>query len=300
MRWTIRQAIIPGAAMLLAGCGMVDGRGDNRLPGPPRRDASRPVVDYPVKIGRPYQIGGITYTPADTPNHDELGYASWYGGNHEGKPTANGESFRTRGISAAHKTLPLPSYVEVTSLDTGRTILVRVNDRGPFVSGRVIDLSGGAADQLGMRRNGIAPVRVRRVDPPEHERAVLRSGGKVAERRASPEGLLVELRQRLAGSRRPVAPVQQAILTPETGVTYAASNMLAQASGGYVVQVGAFSDKTLADGLANQIGAWVAQSNGLWRVRYGPYTSQTAAQQGVEKASAKGYSNARIMTNDPS
>lgn len=279
---------------------MVDGRGDNRLPGPPRRDASRPVIDYPVKIGRPYQIGGITYTPADTPNHDELGYASWYGGNHQGKPTANGESFRAAGISAAHKTLPLPSYVEVTSLDTGRTILVRVNDRGPFVSGRVIDLSSGAADQLGMRRNGIAPVRVRRVDPPEHERAILRSGRKAVERRAAPETLLVELRQRLAGSFRPIAPVQQAMLTPETGVTYAASNMLAQASGGFIVQVGAFSDRARADGLANQIGAWVAQSNGLWGVRYGPYASQAAAQQGVEKALAKGYSNALIMTNDPS
>lgn len=286
---------------------MVDGRGDNRLPGPPRRDASRPVVDYPVKIGRPYQIGGITYTPADAPDHDEVGYASWYGGDHEGKPTANGESFRQLGISAAHKTLPLPSYVEVTSLDTGRTILVRVNDRGPFVNGRVIDLSSGAAEQLGMRHNGLAPVRVRRVTPPEQERAALRAGRKAAERMQAPEPLLLALRQRLTGSVRPTAPVKQAAIIPETGVTYATNSLvgpvrspLVQGSGGYVVQVGAFADKARADGLAGQIGAWVAQSNGLWRVRYGPFSSQAAAQQGVEKASAKGYSNARIMANDPS
>src|SRR3546814_5701897 len=91
----------------------------------------------------------------------------WYGGAHKGKPTANREHFRPEGISAAHKTLPLPSYVEVTSLETGRTILVRINDRGPFVSGRVIDLSSAAAEQLGMKRKGVAAVRVRRVNPPE-------------------------------------------------------------------------------------------------------------------------------------
>src|SRR3546814_4847727 len=85
--------------MLLAGCGMVDGRGDGRLPAP------MAVRDYPVKIGRPYQIGGVTYTPADAPDYDEVGYASWYGGAHKGKPTANGEHFRPEGISAAHKTL---------------------------------------------------------------------------------------------------------------------------------------------------------------------------------------------------
>ena len=300
MRWTIRQALIPGAAMLLAGCGMVDGRGDNRLPGPPRRNAARPVADYPVKIGQPYQVNGITYTPADVPGHDEVGYASWYGGDHEGKPTANGENFRSEGISAAHKTLPLPSYVEVTSLETGRTILVRVNDRGPFVNGRVIDLSSGAARQLGMRRNGIAPVRVRRVNPHEQERAALRAGRQAAERLAAPEPLLAALRQRLGGPQRPAAPVQLASAAPDAGVTYAVplSSEPSAARGAYVVQVGAFASRERADGLAAQIGGWVAHSNGLWRVRYGPYSSEAAARQGVEKAAAKGYSNARIMTND--
>src|SRR3546814_14826735 len=86
------------------------------------------LQDYPVKIWRPYHIGGVTYTPVDAPDYDEVGYASWYGGAHKGKPTANGERFRPEGISAAHKTLPLPSYVEVTSLETGRTILVRINE----------------------------------------------------------------------------------------------------------------------------------------------------------------------------
>src|SRR3546814_2738282 len=91
----IKTAGAAAAIMLLAGCGMVDGRGDGRLPAP------MAVRDYPVKIGRAYQIGGVTYTPADAPEYDEVGYASWFGGAHKGKPTANEEHFRPEGISAA-------------------------------------------------------------------------------------------------------------------------------------------------------------------------------------------------------
>lgn len=298
MRLTIRGAIIPGAALLLAGCAA----GSQRPSGPPEASVSKPVSDYPMKIGAPYQVGGVTYVPVDTTNHDEVGFASWYGENHEGKPTANGERFRLGAISAAHKTLPLPSYVEVTSLDTGRTILVRVNDRGPFVRDRVIDLSSAAAQQLGVRRNGVAPVRVRRVNPPETERAVLRAGGQAAERLGTPEPLLVALRKRLPGQSRPDVPVQQAsaalLSKPATLVSPKVMPQPAAMRGGYVVQVGAFASKTRADGLAAQIGGWVTQGGGLWRVRFGPYPSEAAARQGVEKAAAKGYSDARIMSND--
>ncbi|MBK5265649.1 MAG: septal ring lytic transglycosylase RlpA family protein [Alphaproteobacteria bacterium] len=303
MRLTIKALATPCAALLLAGCGMVDGRGDNRLPGPPTRNGGRAVADYPVKIGAPYTVAGETYTPADTPNYEEVGYASWYGAAHEGKPTANGEAFRMEAISAAHKTLPLPSYVEVTSLDTGRTILVRVNDRGPFVRDRIIDLSSAAAQQLGLRRSGVAAVRVRRVNPPDQERAALRAGGQTAERLATPEPLLVVLRKRLGGQARPVLPVQQASISASAPERQTAPVKLvlpapATGSGGYVVQVAAFSSKDRANALAVQIGAWTVEGNGLWRVRFGPYSSEAAAQQGVEKATAKGYANARIMAND--
>ncbi|WCM27481.1 septal ring lytic transglycosylase RlpA family protein [Sphingomonas sp. QA11] len=136
----------------------------------------RPVADLPVKIGQPYQVRGTTYVPAVDPFYDMLGYASWYG--HEsGDRTANGERFRPDWVTAAHTTLPLPTYVEVTSLDTGRRIVVRVNDRGPFVPGpRIIDLSRGAAELLGMKVQGRAPVRVRRVEPVEKDRERLRHG----------------------------------------------------------------------------------------------------------------------------
>ena len=138
------------------------------------RAPARAVSDTPVKIGPPYRVAGRTYYPRDERRYDEVGLASWYG-LESGRRTANGEAFRPSGISAAHRTLPLPCYVEVTALDTGRTILVRVNDRGPFRAGYVIDLSKGAAAALGVLRGGVR-VRVRRVEPSEADRAALRSG----------------------------------------------------------------------------------------------------------------------------
>lgn len=136
----------------------------------------RPVSDTPVRVGPPYKVRGSTYTPAAEPGYDMLGYATWYG-SESGNQVANGERFRPQWITGAHKTLPLPSYVEVTALDTGRRILVRVNDRGPFgESARIIDLSRGAAEALGIRGKGKAAVRVRVVDPAEKDRAALRKG----------------------------------------------------------------------------------------------------------------------------
>lgn len=137
------------------------------------------MSDTPVRIGPSYSIRGTTYVPAAAPAYDRMGYASWYG-NESGNRTANGEKFRPDWISAAHTTLPLPTYVEVTALDTGRRIVVRVNDRGPFAQGRIIDLSRGAAEELGIKAQGHAPVRVRRVEPSEKDRKRLREGKSAA------------------------------------------------------------------------------------------------------------------------
>lgn len=164
----------------------------------------RPVSDAPVRIGPPYTIRGTTYVPAVSPSYDVLGYASWYG-NESGNRTANGERFRPGWFTAAHTTLPLPTYVEVTALDTGRRIIVRVNDRGPFAGGsRIVDLSRGAAEQLGMRAQGHAPVRVRRVEPSEKDRERLREGKSAQALPPVPERALQTLRAQLAaeGSRR--------------------------------------------------------------------------------------------------
>ena len=114
---------------------------------------------------KPYVIKGIWYYPKADRDYDVKGLGSWYGEQFHNRRTANGEIFDMDMPSAAHKTLPLPSIVEVTNLDNGRKIKVRVNDRGPFVGDRIIDLSKAAAEQLGYGRAGIANVRVRYIGP---------------------------------------------------------------------------------------------------------------------------------------
>lgn len=162
----------------------------------------RPVSDTPVRIGPAYVVRGRTYVPAADPDYDFLGYATWYGAE-SGNRTANGEKFRPGWVTAAHTTLPLPTYVEVTSLDTGRTILVRVNDRGPFAGkARILDLSRGAAEQLGVRAKGLAAVRVRAVTPPEKDRDALRHGRPARERPRVDEGVLRQLRAQLPPAGR--------------------------------------------------------------------------------------------------
>ncbi|NML11248.1 septal ring lytic transglycosylase RlpA family lipoprotein [Sphingobium sp. AR-3-1] len=279
------------------------------------------VGDTPVPLGPPYSVGGVTYTPADPISYDEVGYAGAIEDGSQGGVTETGESFIPTAITAAHKTLPLPSYVEVTALDSGRTILVRVNDRGPMRSDQLIALSPGAAAQLGVA--GMAPVRVRRVNPPEQERAVLRGHGQAAERLETPAALLKVLRGKLgpmkptaatrtvAAKPRPVAIKPASAGRPGADFDTPASKPVAQPAkpapkpiaasprtGGYVVQVGAFSSQARADALARSLGARVDAGGGIWRVRLGPYATQLAAQAGVRQAAAKGFENSRIMAND--
>lgn len=281
------------------------------------------VSDIPVKIGDPFTVGNTTYTPVDVANYDEVGYASYYGAEFAGRPTANGETFTPSRITAAHKTLALPSYVEVTALDTGRTILVRVNDRGPFANDRLIDLSEGAARQLGISTQGVAGVRVRKVNPPEQERAVLREGMRAAERIDTPDSLLKVLRDRLAKQPPPPARVintPPVVQQPDRSVTTAglaseerfireggsepqraasappSKPPVVTSGSGYVVQVAAFSSRSRADTLARKLGAKVTASTDgrLFRVRYGPYASEAEAQSGLATAKARGYPQARL------
>jgi rare lipoprotein A len=112
------------------------------------------------KVGSPYTVGSRRYYPAVDYNYDKTGIASWYGPNFHGKSTANGEIYDQNELTAAHKTLPLPSIVRVTNLGNGRSLVVRVNDRGPYAHGRIIDLSKRSAELLGFRSAGLAKVRV--------------------------------------------------------------------------------------------------------------------------------------------
>ena len=132
----------------------------------------RPLRDEPEDrsdAGRLYEVFGVEYRVLDTPvGYEAEGLASWYGEQFNGRPTASGEIFDMNGYSAAHRTLPLHTWVEVENLDNGRRVVVKVNDRGPFVDtdDRLIDLSMGAARRLEMIGPGIARVRIRAVEPP--------------------------------------------------------------------------------------------------------------------------------------
>jgi rare lipoprotein A len=222
MKFAIRFLAVTASAAVLTACGGGRMASDN-APVIAQVPAGTGVSDFPVKVGSPYQIGEVSYTPEDVAAYDDVGYASYYGEELAGNRTANGETFLPGGISAAHKTLPLPSYVEVTALETGRTILVRINDRGPFANDRLIDLSAGAAQQLGITNQGVAGVRVRKVNPPEQEKAALRNGRPVSERIATPESLLRVLNMKLTKQPKPsgarVAEVPRQVVASQAPVT---------------------------------------------------------------------------------
>jgi peptidoglycan lytic transglycosylase len=117
------------------------------------------------RVGSPYVVAGRVYVPEANAHYRADGIASWYGADFHGRSTANGEVFNTDGITAAHPTLPLPSYVRVTNLSNGRSLIVRVNDRGPYAHNRIIDVSKKAAYLLGFTMSGTAWVRVEYVGP---------------------------------------------------------------------------------------------------------------------------------------
>jgi len=166
------------AAIVLAACETDKPTADTATisPGsPPPPPPAKPYDPGNYKVGSPYQIAGKWYYPKVDLAYNERGVASWYGPNFHGKKTANGEIFDMTKIGAAHKTLPLPSVVRVTNLENGRSLVVRINDRGPFVRGRIIDLSRRAAQLLGFTRKGTAMVHVRLL-PDESRRAATEAG----------------------------------------------------------------------------------------------------------------------------
>jgi rare lipoprotein A len=171
-------------------------------------DYIKPTPDVNVKIGKPYRIGGDWYTPKYDRYYDEVGVASWYGPGFHGNQTANGERFDQHDMTAAHRTLPMPSFVRVDNLENGRSAILRVNDRGPFAKNRIIDLSKAAADKLGVIGAGTARVRVRYLSE-ETERYIASRGREVPDPDAVEVAAMDTLPVRPVQEFKPV-PMQQA------------------------------------------------------------------------------------------
>jgi rare lipoprotein A len=251
------------------------------------------------KVGDPYEIGGVWYWPKEDFAYDETGIASWYGKDFHGKYTANGEIFDLNALSAAHRTLPMPSVVEVTNLENGRSAVLRVNDRGPYARGRIIDVSRRGAQLLGFEGQGTAKVRVKILKAESIQAANLagRNGG----------GLL-------AAAEMPVEP-----LAPASGMRLAAAppfgtGFVPSALPGQVklvpvratqiyIQVGAFSHadnalraKSRVDHLGSALISQV-NGNGLYRVRLGPIGSVKEADRLLDRVVGTGLTEARIIVD---
>jgi rare lipoprotein A len=274
------------------------------------------------KTGEPYQVGGIWYVPHEQPNYDETGIASWYGEAFQLKATADGEIFDMNQFSAAHTTLPLPSMVEVTNLDNGRKLTVRVNDRGPFVGGRIIDLSQAAARELGYDRQGLARVRVRyvgpaplappdagvryaRATPPAAAPAFRPAVTQVSTRRPADEDIFAEAPARglqvvVKPLVPPPEPVSVATLAP---LPPAAQSPAAAREPAFRIQAGAFSDEANARRAADQLSAeGVAtvepfQKDGmtLYRVLLPGPSDEAEAYALRDKVAQIGFTDARVV-----
>lgn len=315
MRLPVRFALPLAALSILAAAGTSTFA---RTP-PPPPPVNGPAADYPVVIGEPFTVEGKTYTPVDRLNSDEVGYAV---AGEAGGP----------GVSVAHKTLPLPSYVEVTALGSGRTILARVERRGPMRNDSLVELSPGAAEQLGLTGTEKSPVRVRRVNPPEQERAQLRAGNRAPERMETPKGLLAVLMRKLEASEAPSKPPSPAPVvatqkpaaavkpvakplpkpaakpapaariaadeSPATSAQPPVATAPKPAAGNLVVQVGAFSTAERARSVAGKLDGKVSKPGKYWLTRLGPFSGRAEAEAALAKAKAAGYSDARIQRAD--
>ncbi len=284
--------------------------------------------DAAYKVGKPYEISGVWYYPAVDYDYSETGIASWYGSDFHGRPTANGEIYDMNRVTAAHRTLPMPSVVQVTNLENGRSISIRVNDRGPFKRGRIIDLSRRGAQLLGFERNGTTKVRVEILATESRRMAAEMTAGngtKVAEKNGvkaasrakiasqplpPPPGLTASAKPapvtgnganfaaRPAPARRPIATRNGTLAARDAKVTIVPVKPTR-----IYVQAGAFSQyhnanrlkAILAEFGPTRVTAVAVGEYYLFRVRLGPMSSLPEADRMLAKIIGAGYPEARLI-----
>ncbi len=273
------------------------------------------------KLGQPYQINGRWYYPEYDSHYDRVGTASWYGEQFHGRATANGERFDRKSVSAAHPTLPLPSLVRVVNLANHRELVVRVNDRGPFVGDRLIDLSQEAARQLGFERQGLAPVRVQFVSLADADGKPPQATARVAPaplpaRPAEPAPQLVAAaaaprfvahapapKAALAvSSPRYVAPAPAPMLAAATPTFLVGATPPARCAGQFI-QVGAYAEAVRARRVMAELHGLQAMpvslagpaGDHLARVRLGPIADPLAVDATLDRIKRFGFSEAFIV-----
>lgn len=261
------------------------------------------------KVGSPYEIDGQLYYPKEDPKYSEVGVASWYGSDFHGKSTANGELFDKNKLTAAHRTLPMPSIVKVTNLENGKTLRVRVNDRGPFSDNRIIDLSEGAAKKLGVWGPGTAKVKVE--FDPEASRELLMAEGHNTDAIRRIELAMAtnpSLRNNVVSDvNAPVAKAAERIPTGGNNNKLASKvantkNKTAQ-NHGYYIQLGAYNSYSQASRVRDRVShvapVRVKMANGdtpassVHKVQLGPFIE--VSQVDIERLHSLGFKDAVII-----
>jgi|RhiMethySRZTD1v2_1073278.scaffolds.fasta_scaffold266974_2 rare lipoprotein A len=328
--WTTKRHILP---ILLASAALLAGCTETKLV----VDQAKVISNLgqgkpaPYKIGKPYQVNGVWYYPKADYKYSETGIASWYGPGFHGKRTANGEVYDENGLTAAHKTLPMPAMVRVTNLENGRSIQVRINDRGPFEAGRVIDMTRRGAQLLGFIQQGTARVRVDIMPEESQQLAALssRSGGDEVPPppKAAPVGEVTggglaplsgskvnpgqppagqpQAGQPQPGAKPPaaqatvdVAPV--ALPQPDGKVTQVAVKPTS-----IYIQAGAFLRQSNANQLGGQLRKYgpvrvtpiKVERQNYYRVRIGPIASVVEADKTLKRMIADGHPESRIVVD---
>ena len=250
--------------------------------------------DGPIyKVGNPYKINGKWYYPAVDYQYDEVGIASWYGPGFHGKSTANGEVFDQNKISAAHRTLPMPSVVKVTNLENGLVLeKVRINDRGPFARNRIIDLSKKAAEELGFIKNGVAKVRVEILE--DESRKYVSTDQKNNYVAEAAEVTEISKKNLLSSSER-----KEKVVKKKTEENLENSILTNKE---LLIQVGAFTDHRNAKTLSEKLSEFKAYINRvfinnkyLYRVRIGPINNLDLANDMKRKLFELGYTSSHLV-----
>lgn len=253
------------------------------------------------KVGNPYQIMGKWYYPKEDYSYVETGVASWYGEDFHAKYTANGDVYDMNTLTAAHRTLPLPSVVRVTNLENGRSLVVRVNDRGPFAKDRIIDISKRGAQILGFQGQGTTKVKVELLEEESLAlKQALLNGTDI--KKATPK-TYAQSEPRVIG-KAPIgevkAPTSEPKATVLSGYTETTSKKL---ESGFYVQAGSFSNKEMAYNLKNQLHKYGSinispvdvNGNRYYRVKVGPFYGKTDANIALLKIKDTGLADAKVI-----